>query len=140
MSGKYFLDTNIFVYSFDADAPAKAERATELITDAVTTRKGMVSYQVVQEFFNVALRRFRNPLNADEAQQYLSAVLRPLLVVHSSEALVREALQISARYQIPWYDALIIGGAIQAQCEILYSEDFQHGQRFDTVKIQNPFL
>ena len=58
MSARFFLDTNIFVYSFDRGSAAKSRRATQLIREAVSTRKGIVSYQVVQEFFNLALRRF----------------------------------------------------------------------------------
>ena len=57
MSGKFLLDTNIFVYSFDASSPKKAAQATKLIRKGIETRGGIVSYQVVQEFFNVALRR-----------------------------------------------------------------------------------
>jgi len=140
MSARYFLDTNVFVYSFDASAAAKAKRAMHLISEAITTRKGIVSYQVVQEFLNVALRQFKEPMRADEAEQYLVSVFRPLLVVHSSPALYTEALQIFQRYRFQWYDALIIAAAVQAQCEILYSEDLQHGQRFGDLEVRNPFI
>lgn len=58
MNGRFFLDTNVFVYSFDVSAPSKARRATQPIRQALETRKGIISYQVAQEFFNVALRRF----------------------------------------------------------------------------------
>jgi predicted nucleic acid-binding protein len=73
MSGKFFLDTNVFVYSFDARSPTKAAQATKLIRKGIETRGGIVSYQVVQEFFNVALRRFAKPmstLEAEQAEQY----------------------------------------------------------------------
>jgi predicted nucleic acid-binding protein len=139
MTGRFFLDTNVFVYSFDGNSAVKARRASRLINQAIATRKGLVSYQVVQEFFNVALRRFDQPLTSEEAEQYLVTVFRPMLVVHSSHALYHEALQVVRRYRLPWYDALIVAGAIQAQCEILYSEDFQHGQQFGQLEIQNPF-
>src|SRR5213078_4170907 len=84
MSGRFFLDTNIFVYSFDASAPKKAAQATKLIRRGINTRGGIVSYQVVQEFFNVALRRFAKPMSSPDAEQYLSTTFRPLLAVHSS--------------------------------------------------------
>ena len=74
MKDRYFLDTNLFVYSFDRSAPAKAKRARDLIEDTVTTRKGIVSYQVVQEFLNVALRRFERPMKPPDAEQYLTTV------------------------------------------------------------------
>src|SRR6266705_3898095 len=140
MSGNFFLDTNLFVYSFDVNPPKKARRANELIREAISTRKGVVSYQVVQEFFSVALRRFVKPMRPEETEQYLATVFRPLLVVHSSQALYNEALQVVRRYRFAWYDALIVAGALQAQCGVLYSEDFQHGQRLGELEIRNPFL
>jgi predicted nucleic acid-binding protein len=140
MSDRFFLDTNIFVYSFDQGAPAKARRAAQLIREALTTQKGVVSYQVVQEFFNVALKRFSKPMQAADAGQYLVAVFRPLLAVHSSQALYAEALFLHAQSGLSWYDSLIVSAAIQARCEILFSEDLQHGQRFGSLEVRNPFL
>jgi len=140
MTGRFFLDTNVFVYSFDRSAPAKARRAMELIRRAVATRKGLVSYQVAQEFFNVALRRFAKPMRAAEAEQYLALVLGPLISVHSSQALYGEALRLTERHGLSWYDALIVAAALEGQCEVLYSEDLQHGRRFGDLQIENPFL
>jgi predicted nucleic acid-binding protein len=140
MSDRFFLDTNIFVYSFDQSAAAKAQRAEQLIREALTTQKGFISYQVVQEFFNVALRRFSQPMTAADAGQYLSAVFRPLLAVHSSQALYAEALQLQAQSGLSWYDSLIVSAAIQTRCDVLYTEDLQHGQRFGSLQVKNPFL
>jgi len=140
MNGRFFLDTNVFVYSFDGSAPAKARRATELIRRAVATGKGVVSYQVVQEFFNMALRRFAQPMTVAEAEQYLATVFRPLVAVHSSQSLYREALRLCERYRLSWYDALIVAAATESQSTLLLSEDLQHGQRFDDLRVQNPFL
>lgn len=140
MSDRFFLDTNIFVYSFDRSAPAKARRAAQLIHEALTTQKGVVSYQVVQEFFNVALKRFSQPMPAADAGQYLGTVFRPLLAVHSSQALYADALFLHAQSGLAWYDALMVSAAVQARCEILFSEDLQHGQRFGALQVRNPFL
>ena len=140
MSDRFFLDTNIFVYSFDQSAPAKSQRAGQLIREALTTQKGVISYQVVQEFFNVALRRFVQPMKAADAEQYLSTVFRPLLSVHSSQVLYIEALHLHAHSGLSWYDALIVSAAIQARCELLYTEDLQSGRRFGDLQVRNPFL
>jgi predicted nucleic acid-binding protein len=140
MSDRFFLDTSIFVYSFDQNAPAKAQRSAQLIRQALTTQKGVISYQVVQEFFNVALRRFAQPMQPTDASQYLGTVFRPLLAVHSSQALYAEALQLQASSGFSWYDALIVSAAIQAKCDFLYTEDLQHGQRFGALQVRNPFL
>jgi len=139
MNGRFFLDTNIFVYSFDRNSPAKARRAMQLIRRAVTNRTGIVSYQVVQEFFSVALKRFTQPMTIAEAEQYLSTVFRPLAAVHSSQSLYGEALQVSGRYRLSWYDSLIVAAAIQGQCGTLYTEDLQHGLQIGELKVENPF-
>jgi predicted nucleic acid-binding protein len=140
MSDRFFLDTNIFVYSFDRSAPAKAKKANQLIRLALTAQKGVVSYQVVQEFFNVALQRFSEPMTVPDAQQYLATVFRPLLSVNSSPALIGEALRMRQASGLSWYDALIVCSAIQASCDVIYTEDLQNGQKFGTLQVQNPFI
>jgi predicted nucleic acid-binding protein len=140
MSGRFFLDTNVFVYSFDRSAAVKAQKSTQLIREALTTQKGVISYQVVQEFFNVALRRFTQPMQAADAEQYLNTVFRPLLGVHSSQALYAEALQLHTQSGLSWYDSLIVSAAIKARCDLLFTEDLQHGQRFGALQVRNPFL
>lgn len=139
MSAKFFLDTNFFVYSFDTSAPKKATQARKLIRKAIETRGGVVSYQVVQEFFNVALRRFAKPMSSGDAEQYLATTFRPLLAVHSSVALYSEALRIRDRYRTSWYDALIVASAIESGCDVLYSEDLHDGQQMGSVTVANPF-
>jgi predicted nucleic acid-binding protein len=140
MSDRFFLDTNIFVYSFDRSAAAKARKATQLIREALTTQKGIVSYQVAQEFFNVALKRFAQPMRPADALQYLATVFRPLLSVHSSQALYADALQLHAQNALSWYDSLIVAAATQANCDVLFTEDLQHGRRFGSLRVTNPFL
>jgi len=140
MSGRFFLDTNIFVYAFDPNAPSKAKKAGDLIRRAADTGEGIISYQVVQEFFSVAFRRFAQPMTEAEAEQYLITVLRPLLAVHSSPAIYFEALRIQERHRISWYDSLKVAAALEGRCEKLYSEDLQSGQKIEDLRIENPFV
>ena len=140
MSARFFLDTNIFVYSLEAAAPAKKARALELISQALQSRKGIISYQVVQEFFNVAFRRFSPKMTPAEAEQYLALTLQPLLVGHSSYALFSEALALNRRHSLSWYDSLIVASAIESGCRVIYTEDLQHGQAFGDLKVTNPFI
>jgi predicted nucleic acid-binding protein len=140
MKDRFFLDTNIFAYSFDTGAASKLRRAQQLILQGITTRKGVVSYQVVQEFFNLALRKFAQPMTAAEAEQYLHTIFRPLLAVQSSQALFSQAFRLKERHHLSWYDSLIVIAALESQCTVLYSEDMQHGQRFGELQIKNPFL
>jgi predicted nucleic acid-binding protein len=137
---RFVIDTNIFVYSFDQTAPAKARVASRIIRKALTTQKGVIGFQVVQEFLKAALRHFARFMNTSDAEQYFAVTLRPLLAIHSSPALYLEALHLQSRYQLSWYDSMIVAAAEQAQCEVLLSEDLQNGQRFGGLRIENPFL
>jgi len=140
MNDRFFLDTNIFAYMFDPAATSKAQASERLIRMGIRTRKGVISYQVVQEFFNLAFRKFRPPMPAAEAYTYFISPLRPLLKIAFSQALVFQAISIRENHSIPWYDALILAAAIESECKILYSEDFQHGRKVEGVKILNPFI
>ena len=140
MSDKYFLDTNIFVYSLDPVDPRKARIAEELVTRGVGSRMGVISYQVVQEFMNVSLRQFKATMTVAELELYFFKVLLPMMTIPSSSGLFLEGLRLQAAGQIAWYDSLVVAAAIQGGCEVLYSENMQHGRRFGDLVIQNPFL
>jgi predicted nucleic acid-binding protein len=137
---RFFLDTNIFVYSVTSDDPAKAKTATELLRNSLATHKGVVSYQVVQEFFNLALKRFEIRMSHVDREDYLERVFQPMLKVHSSMGIYSEALRLHVANKVSWYDSLIICAAREAGCGILYSEDLQHGKRFGSLRVVNPFL
>lgn len=136
---RFFIDTNVFVYTFDADVK-KRETARALVDRALQDGNGCISYQVVQEFLNVATRKFAIPLATADAQQFLAAVLDPLCEVYASAELYRQGLEISERWKYSFYDSMIIAAARAAGCDVLYSEDLQHGQVIGTLKIVNPFL
>ena len=140
MSDKYFLDTNVVVCSVDLTSPLKRRRARELVTDGTTSRLGVISYQVVQEFVNVATRKFQSAVTQNDLVEFLRGVLFPMMAVPSSPWLFLDALRLHDRDQFSWYDALIVAAAIQGRCRVLYSEDLQHGRRFGDLVIQNPFL
>jgi|SRR5882724_4879818 len=139
MSDRYFLDTNIFVYSLDPIEPRKEEIAQRLITRAVTSGRGVISYQVVQEFMNVALRQFQATMSTLELERYFFRVLLPMMRISSSAPLFLEALRLQARNQLNWYDSLVVAAALEGDCSILYSEDLQHGRRFGDLTVENPF-
>lgn len=140
MSDRFFLDTNVFAYMFDEVAREKQRRSGVLVRHALASNEGVVSFQVVQEFLSLAFRRFDPRMSSTEAEQFLAMTLGPLLAVQSSHMLYWEALHLSRRYALSWYDSLIVAAAIEADCRILYTEDLQHGQKFDKLRVQNPFL
>jgi predicted nucleic acid-binding protein len=95
---------------------------------------------VVQEFFNVALRKMAVPMRQQDAEIYLRQVFMPLMRVTFSQELCAGALQVFSRFNLSWYDSLIVAAAQLAQCQVLYSEDMQHGQSFGSLRVVNPFL
>lgn len=137
---RHFFDTNILVYTFDQTAPEKARKADDLVYAALGTGKGMISYQVAQEFIAVARKPFRTAMTFEEIEKYWAKTLLPLLQVHSSAALFQRAIEICHVSHLSWYDSLIVSAAIQGGCKILYSEDLQHEHRFGELVVVNPFL
>jgi len=135
-----FLDTNILVYSFDRGAPEKAHIAQGLIEQGLETRNGAISTQVIQEFLNLATRRFRKVIPSERARVFARSVLSPLCKVRVGFELLDDALGLHIRWQYSFYDSLIIAAALRAGCRILYSEDLQHDQNIDGLRIVNPFL
>jgi predicted nucleic acid-binding protein len=140
MSGKFFLDTNILVYTFDEENPGKRDRARALVAEALAESRGAISYQVIQEFLNATLRKFSKPLTAGDAERYLTVVLEPLCAVFASVELYHQAIDISERWKYSFYDSLVIASALQSGCTVLYSEDLQHGQKIGNLRILNPFV
>lgn len=139
MSTRVFFDTNIFVYAADPEGGSKEKTANRLIGTALTHGSGVVSYQVVQEFLNVALKKFATPFTVDQAQRFISVTFRPMFVVPPSLGLFSDALSIYARYRTSWYDALILAAAAESSCSVLYTEDMKHGTKIGSVRIENPF-
>lgn len=140
MSAEFFLDTNVLVYTFDRQELEKKKRATELVERALASGRGVLSTQVVQEFLHVALQKFEKRLSFDEATQYLRVVLDPLCDVFPSLALYERALSVQDRWRFAFYDSLIVAAALEAGCEVLFSEDLQHAQRVEALTIVNPFV
>jgi len=140
MRDKYFLDTNIIIYSFDHQDEGKREISRALIADGLEKRNTSISYQVVQEFINVSTRKFEKQLTKEDCRMFIEQVLHPIWHVYPSKELIFSALNISEKWKYSFYDSLIIASAIEASSTVLYTEDLQHGQQIDNVKIVNPFL
>lgn len=133
----FLLDTNIIAYCFDSQAPAKRRIAIQL-TERAFQGQGGISYQVVQEFLNLASLP-KPKFRVDDLETYLTEVLFPLCRVMPSLELYSTALRVRRATDYGLYDSLMIASAIRARSAVLYSEDLQDGQRVETVKIVNPF-
>ena len=139
--GVVFLDTNIFVYAFLASEPRKRAKAVELIETSLGSGRGCISYQVVQEFANVARKKFATRLSAGDCKAFIDAAMQPLMRVASSTALIHTALDLQDDLKYSFYDSLMVAAALQAGAEMLYTEDLQHWQLVRGVlRIVNPFL
>jgi predicted nucleic acid-binding protein len=137
-TARSFLDTNILIYLIHDDKTKRA-KAQDLVGSALERRDAVISYQVVQEFLNVATRKARRPMSTMEAQVFLGKVLMPLCVVFPDAALYSNALSIAAETGWSFYDSLIVGSALAAGCTTLLTEDLQEGRTVRGVTVRNPF-
>jgi len=132
-----FVDSNVAVYVLDATEPAKRAVAEPLVAQVAKDGRLVTSTQVLQETFNVLTRKKR--LTAASALAFVSMLARRR-VVPSTADFVLKALQLSVQAQLSVWDALIVQAALDAGCTTLLSENLQHGRRFGSLEIVNPFL
>jgi predicted nucleic acid-binding protein len=137
MSDKYFVDTNILVYAHDTSAGAKHERAKALVEDLWSQRSGVVSTQVLQELCVNIRRKAKHPVDLRTAREIVADYLSWDVVTNTAESIL-EALQLEERYQISFWDALIVQAAEASGAAVLYSEDLSDGQTYRGVRVVNP--
>jgi predicted nucleic acid-binding protein len=138
MSVEAFVDSNVLVYAHDRGAGDKHERARALVTDLWTRRTGALSTQVIQEFYVNVRRKSANPIPAPAARQLVEDYLRWEVVVNDGTSIL-EALDLAARYQLSFWDALIVQAANASGAAVLLTEDLNPGQRYAAVEVANPF-
>ena len=137
MSAEDFLDTNVFVYMLDQTDDLKRRRAEQLVRRGIEAGTGRISYQVVQETLNVVTRQLG--FSPSDSRTLLADVMAPLWTVHPGRELYERGLALRDRYGFSFYDSMIVAGALEAGCVRLYSEDLQHGQRIQSLTIEDPF-
>lgn len=137
------VDTNVLVYRFDPRFPEKQERATRLLETAVQPGSLSLPHQALVEFVAATTRplpRIGPLLSEDEAREEVESMLLTFDVLYPDAALLRTALRGVAAYGLSWFDAHLWAYAEHFGCHILYSEDFQHGRVYGSVRVVNPFL
>jgi predicted nucleic acid-binding protein len=137
MSDKYFVDTNILMYAHDTSAGEKHERAKALVEELWETRSGVVSTQVLQELAVNLRRKAKKSLDAKATREVVADYLTWQVVVNDGNSIL-EALDFEARYQVSFWDALVIQAAQVAGAAVLYSEDLSDGQRYGLLRVRNP--
>jgi predicted nucleic acid-binding protein len=138
MSAKCFVDTNILFYAQDKSAGLKHERAAKIVADLWQSATGVLSTQVLQEFC-VAVRRVDRNRAIEDLRQWVERYSEWETIVHTSES-IRDALNLESRYQVSFWDALIIRAAQVSRAEVLYTEDLNDGQVFGSVRVVNPLI
>jgi predicted nucleic acid-binding protein len=137
MSDKYFVDTNILMYAHDTSGGAKHERARTLVEELWRDRSGVVSIQVLEELAINLRRQAVRPLDAKATRDIVTDYLTWQVVVNGGESIL-EALDLEMRYQISFWDALVLHAAQASGADVLYSEDFSDGQVYGSVRVVNP--
>ena len=134
---KIFLDTNVLVYASDRDEPEKRRRARGLLRATAGDGNGVISTQVVQEFFVAATRKLAiDPLKA----KAIVGTLHPLELLEVTLEDINQAIDGVVLWQVSFWDALILTVAGRASCSVVYSEDLNAGQRYGGVEVKNLFV
>lgn len=138
MSDRTFVDTNVLIYGHDVDAGRKHDIAKELLRTLWAERAGILSTQVLQEFYVNATRKIRKPLTKPEARTVVDTYT-PWCVDGIASGDLTSAFQIEDQARIGFWDALIIAVAARSGARRIVSEDLNAGQSIAGVTIQNPF-
>jgi predicted nucleic acid-binding protein len=138
MTAAVFVDTNVLVYARDVSEPAKQARAADWLRELWSEQRGRTSAQVLSEYYTTVTRKLRPGMDPDEAWDDVNALFawQPQQI---DRALLERAREIERRHGLSWWDSMIVAAAQLQSCEVLLSEDLQHGWTCGTVTVHNPF-
>lgn len=132
-----FFDTNLLVYCTDINSPDKQACARRLVAQAAAAGEAVVSTQVLIELFHTLTRKQKMPATT---AQMLTEAYAAWPVINSDAALVKAAITRCIQQQLSIWDAMVVEAAVRSGADTLYTEDLNHGQRFDGLTVVNPFL
>jgi predicted nucleic acid-binding protein len=139
MSDKVFIDTNILIYAHDKDAGRKRDAAAQVLLELWENKQGVLSTQVLQEFYVNVTRKIPTPISKDEARDIIDRYAVWTIIVIDPSLILR-ASRIEEEYRISFWDSLIVAAAEKADAKILFSEDLNAGQLIAGIQIENPLL
>lgn len=131
-----FVDTNVLLYAHDRGAGTKHARSVELLERLFEDGSGVLSVQVLSEFYAAATKKLA--MKSEQAEAVIS-YLGDWTIHRPGRDDVLRAAQLHRRHKVAWWDAMILNSAIEAGCSVLWTEDLNHGQRYGTVTVRNPF-
>ena len=135
---KTFIDTNIIIYAYDVTAGKKHETARKIITELWDSGLGVISTQVLQEFFVNVVQKIPKPIDKQQAKEIVRDFLKWHVVVNTGNSII-EAIDISLKFGYSFWDSMTIEAAITGGAAVLISEDLQEGQVISGVAVRNPF-
>ena len=139
MRDNIFLDTNILVYAHDLDAGDKHDVAAKVIYQLWESKNGVLSTQVLQEFYVTLTKKMPRPLNKVATRKILKEYFSWQVVINDLQ-IIFQASEIEEAYNISFWDALIVSAAYSKNVATILTEDFNHGQYIEGIFIQNPFI
>ncbi|MGH7771570.1 MAG: PIN domain-containing protein [Candidatus Binatia bacterium] len=139
MSDKVLVDTNVLVYAYDRTAPLKQRRALEVLDRLVATSSGVLTTQVLAEFFVTVTRKITKPLPTDEAESRVHNLARAWPIIELTGMIILEAARGVREHHFSYWDAQIWATAKLNQIPVVLSEDFSDGQTTEGIRFMNPF-
>ena len=136
--GKIFIDTNIIIYAYDVSAGKKHRVAGNILNDLWDSGQGVISTQVLQEFFVNVVQKIPKPIDKKLAKEIVRDFLKWHVVVNNGGSIL-DAIDIYEKYGYSFWNSMIIEAAIKGGAVVLMSEDLHHGQVISGVTIRNPF-
>lgn len=139
MSDRVFVDSNILIYAHDLDAGRKREVASSLLRGLWEDQTGVISTQVLQEFYVNVTRKIVKSIAPSKARGILSAYSAwQVEIIRSADIL--QASEMQERHQLSFWDAMIVVAATKGGAEVLVTEDLNPGQTIESVRVSNPFI
>jgi len=135
---RVFVDTNVLVYAHDRSAGKKYEIARDALLDLWESGLGILSTQVLQEFFTAVTKKIAKPMTTAAARQIIEDLLKWTVVINDGDSILA-AVDILGRYKLSFWDSMIIQAAARGGADLLLSEDLSDGQTIHGVRIKNPF-
>lgn len=139
MKGRVFLDTNILIYAHDLDAGYKNHKAMTLVESIWQEENGVISTQVLQEFYVNVTQKIQKPLSAARARSIIEPYRTWHLEVNDFTSILM-ASELAERHRLSFWDAMIVAAACRAKAQRIITEDLNHGQVIEGVQVENPFL